>query len=74
MLLSLVCVRYDYMGLRSGVDCYCGTTHGVTVGDDDGPCDTECAGERGTVCGGSTSSHTAIYNITNVDVLKSDSE
>ena len=66
--------RYDYMGLKSGINCYCGTTHGVTVRDDVGPCERKCAGERDTVCGGPSSSHTAIYNITNVEVLKSDSE
>ena len=74
MLSFLAYVSYDYMGLKTGVNCYCGTTHGVTVGDEAGPCDRECAGERGTVCGGSSSSHTAVYNITNVEIVKSDSK
>uniref|UniRef100_A0A8D2LS60 WSC domain containing 1 n=1 Tax=Varanus komodoensis TaxID=61221 RepID=A0A8D2LS60_VARKO len=42
---------YTYAGLEYGAECYCGNTLPVNVAKQE-ECNSECKGEKGTVCGG----------------------
>ncbi|KAL0953492.1 hypothetical protein HGRIS_004722 [Hohenbuehelia grisea] len=51
--------KYQYAGVESGNECYCGNKLGGTL--DNGKCTTPCAGKPTATCGGNN--HLSVYQV-----------